>query len=236
MSLIEGGAGQTIYVTYLFQYTGDTQSNGLHCNYYTKIAGTELNADVSIKFSSTEFRFMNTTFSGCTNGYIANKFYILVQRVDDNSQPTPENWKIIDYTSDIPNHTVGDLIDPVNLRNQRFIITNSRYENASAYILEDFLGLFPDEPSTEPEFGDEQPFTGGIKLVRATDLEVMRFLVNLPSGDFTTTQNPSYISGKPKRITEVTLLDENKDVLVIAKTSSPIERTGTQVLAVKIDI
>jgi hypothetical protein len=88
----------------------------------------------------------------------------------------------------------------------------------------------------EPEFGDEQPFTGSIRLVRAVDLEVMRFLINLPSGEFTTTQNPSYISGKSKRITEVALLNDNKEVLVIAKVPKPIVRTGTQVFAVKIDI
>jgi len=51
-----------------------------------------------------------------------------------------------------------------------------------------------------------------------------------------TTQNPSYVSGVPKRFTEVALLDENKYVLVMAKTSSPVVRVGTQVVAVKIDI
>jgi hypothetical protein len=73
-------------------------------------------------------------------------------------------------------------------------------------------------------------------VIRATDMEVMRFLVNLPSGYFDTTQNPSYILGLPKRITEVALLDDNRDVMVMAKTPNPVVRTGTQVLAVKIDI
>jgi hypothetical protein len=64
----------------------------------------------------------------------------------------------------------------------------------------------------------------------------MRFLVNLPNGEFTTTQNPSYTSGKTKRITEVALLNSNKDVLVIGKMPKPIHRVGTQVFAVKIDL
>jgi hypothetical protein len=38
-----------------------------------------------------------------------------------------------------------------------------------------------------------------------------------------------------KRITEVALLNENKEVLVIGKVSNPIKRSGTQVFAVKID-
>ena len=63
----------------------------------------------------------------------------------------------------------------------------------------------------------------------------MNFMVNLPSSQFLTTQNPTYITGQTKRITEVALLNENKEVLVIGKVSNPIKRSGTQVFAVKID-
>jgi hypothetical protein len=243
--LMSGTTGQTIFVTYILEYTGDTRLNGLHCNYYTKITGTTTPGDVSIKFSETEFRHMKTTLLGSTTGFIANKFEILVQKVDTGNQPDPTMWKIIDFTPEIPGHTVGSNIDPVNLRNKRFVISNSDYENASRYDLETYLQPSIDFPNeypgsthllTTPEFGDEQPFTGSIRLVRAIDLEVMRFLINLPSGEFTTTQNPSFITGKPKRITEVALLNENKEVLVIAKVPKPIVRTGTQVFAVKIDI
>jgi hypothetical protein len=71
--------------------------------------------------------------------------------------------------------------------------------------------------------------------VRATDIEKMNFMVNLPSSQFLTTQNPTYTTGQMKRITEVALLNENKEVLVIGKVSNPIKRSGTQVFAVKID-
>jgi len=230
-----GGTGDTVFVSYILEYTGDTASNGLHCNHYSKIIGSSTPSDVSIKFNTTDFKFMGTT-EWPTTGYIANKFEILVQQVTTGQQPDPRLWRIIDFTSEIPNHNVGDIIDPDNLRGTRFIITNSDYTGSTLYNLENYMGAFPDEPSTAPEFGDEQPFTGSVKLVRATDLEVMRYLVNLPSGYFETTQNPSYTLGDTKRITEVALMDSNKDVLVIAKASSPIERVGTQVLAVQIDI
>ena len=88
---------------------------------------------------------------------------------------------------------------------------------------------------TKPKFGDEQPFPGSIKVVRASDIEVMNFLVNLPSTQFTETQNPTYVTGKDKRITEIALLDSNKEALVVAKAAKPIIRRGTQVFAVKID-
>jgi hypothetical protein len=41
-------------------------------------------------------------------------------------------------------------------------------------------------------------------------------------------------SGYPK-ITEVALLDSNKETLVVAKATTPITRLGTQVFAVKLD-
>ena len=143
---------------------------------------------------------------------------------------------------------MGSLIDPADLRGTRFVITNDDYDSATLYDVEDYLGNFPDNPDvigpysgssylmTTPQFGDKQPFPGSIKLVRASDLAVMRFLVNLPSGTFESTQNPTYVSGKQKKITEIALLNANKDVIVIGKTPKPINRTGTQVFAVKIDL
>jgi hypothetical protein len=241
--LMSGTTGQTVFVTYMFENTLDLALNGLHCNHYSKITGTTLNADISLKFSDSSFQFMRTTNCGNKTGYTANKMYALVQLVDTGDQPQPNLWRKIDITSDIPGHTVGTLINPTNLRGTRFVITNDDYENATLYDLETYLGNFPDNPigsgayeMTTPQFGDEQPFPGSIKLVRASDLAVMRFLVNLPSGTFDTTQNPSYTTGKQKKITEVALLNENKDVLVIGKMPKPINRTGTQVFAVKIDL
>ena len=63
----------------------------------------------------------------------------------------------------------------------------------------------------------------------------MSFLVNLPSTQITVSQNPTYTKGVDKRITEVALLNSNKDVLVIAKTTNPIKRSGTQVFSVNLD-
>ena len=94
------------------------------------------------------------------------------------------------------------------------------------------------DPSTDPQFGDEQPFPGSVKLVRSTDIEEMRFLVNLPHTQWKISQNPTYNSANrtdEHRVTEVALLNQNKETLVTAKTSSPIKRKGSQVISVKID-
>jgi hypothetical protein len=230
-----GGTGDTVFVTYVLEYSGDTGLNGMACNYYNKITGTTTSSDVSIKFNSEDFRFLQSDsgISGAIEGYIANIFKILVQKVDTGNQPDPTQWREVDFTDQIPNHIVGDLISSTNLQGTRFIITYNDYDNASIYTMED-----PDiaDTSTSGEFGDEQPFTGSIKATRSTDFAVLSYLINLPSTDFMVTQNPTYIDGLPKRITEVALLDDNKDIMVIAKATSPIVRIGTQVLSVKIDI
>ena len=234
--LMDGTTGETMFVSYLFEMTGNTGMTGLHCNHYSKVTGTTLNADVSVNFSTTDFIYMTNNLPSYKTGFIADKFHILGQLVNAGEQPSTDDWKIMDYTDEIPNHTVGDYIDPDNMKGSRNIITYDKNDNASTYDLEDFLGEFPNEPSSLPEFGDEQPFPGSITVVRAIDIHTMRFLINLPQGQFTTTQNPTYPSRVvPLKITEVSLLDSNKDVLVTAKVSKPITREGNQILAVKID-
>ena len=131
---------------------------------------------------------------------------------------------------------------PDDLRSTRFIVSYQDYELDSPplYVLENFLGDLPGliTGTTLPQFGDEQPFPAEVLVTRGYDIEIMNYFINLPSGYFEVSQNPTepLRGSNPLRITEVALLDSNKDVLVIAKTSSPIIMTGSQVIAVKIDL
>jgi hypothetical protein len=144
--------------------------------------------------------------------------------------------EVIRYDIVLPNHTAGNIINPSNLVDYSFQVTFDMYDNdTTIFDLESYIGDIPNQPSTSPQFGDEQPFPGSIKLVRAMDIEKMNFLVNLPASQFNVTQNPTYTTGQDKRITEVALLNENKEVLAIGKTANPVKRSGTQVFAVKID-
>lgn len=226
--------GQTMYISYLFEMSSEQTLNGMHCNYYPMVVGSSTESNVGVSFCNSGFNYMQNTLSGIVNGYIADTFKILVQIVNTGEQPEPMNWYAIDFTDEIPNHTVGNLINPVNMNNSMFVITQSKYDNAVLYDLEDYLGSLPEEPSSSPEFGDEQPFPGSIKLFRASDIFTMNFMVNLPSGQFETTQNPTWID-QPKKITEVALMNSNKEILVIAKTASPITRIGTQIIQVNLD-
>lgn len=255
-----GTTGQTYWVTYMLEYSGDKQLNGLPCNYFTKVEiNTEVDgcditypSDIAFKFGGSSdhpngigsFQHLKTDLLDSTDGYIADTFKVLIQETTSNSDllPDPNQWIEMDFTSKIPNHTVGNLIDPTNLRDHSFTVLLSDIDAGSLFDLEDYLitgnnstNYIPDEPSTDPQFGDEQPFPGSVKLVRSSDIEELRFLVNLPNTQFTNTQNPTYHNTATKVVTEVALLDQNKNVLINAKTSSPIKRVGTQVFSVKLD-
>lgn len=242
-SFYSGSTEQTTWVSYILNYTGDTQMNGLPCNYYskfeTKVGDTYFNtpSHLYVKFNDGYFsKMLSGDECDFTNGFIANQFQLLLQVTELGELPQENEWKIIDMTPYIPNHVVGDLIDPLNLVNYSFKVTFDMFENQSTiFDLETYIGEIPNEPSSDPQFGDEQPFPGSIRLVRSTDIEKMNFLINLPSTQFNVTQNPTYQEGQNKKITEVALLNENKEVLVIGKTSNPIKRIGTQVLSLKID-
>jgi len=236
-------SGQTVWISYLFNYTGDTSLNGLPCNYYSRVDVASNDecltrpSQLYINFEPNSFPFMenNNLCTGAVQGHIANKFQVLIQITDLDELPTHDGWKKIDYTSFIPGHTVGQLINATGLTTNSLVVTNSMYTGATPYDIESFLGNIPDEPSILPQFGDEQPFPGSIRLVRATDIERMSFLVNLPSTQFNVSQNPTYTTGVDRRITEVALMNSNKEVLVVAKAANPVKRTGTQVFSVNLD-
>ena len=245
-SFFQGNVQETTWVTYMFTYSGDTALNGLPCNYYTKFSATsgstfyQIPSNLHVKFDGNFFSNMLSSNKPCdaTSGFIASEFYLLIQKTNLGELPTSLDWKMVNMTSGTTK--VGGLINPSSLVGKSFIVDFNTYDNAPIYDIESFMGLVPDESNSLvepglPQFGDEQPFPGSIKLVRATDIEKMNFMVNLPSSQFLTTQNPTYITGQTKRITEVALLNENKEVLIIGKVSNPIKRSGTQVFAVKID-
>ena len=232
--------GQTAWVTYMFENTSGNTLNSLPCNYFNKISSTGTPSQITMKFSGNSFSNMVTGFTSVTDGFVANKFYALVQT---GATPSPSTWRKIDLTSQITGYTSG-YINPTSLTGVSFTINYTSFNSATTFDLEDhmsgvttnYLGTSgaTDFNVTLPQFGDEQPFPGSVRLVRATDIEEMNMLINLPSTQFTKTQNPTYVSGD-KMITEVALLDSNKEPLVVAKAPTPVKRAGTQVFAIKLD-
>jgi hypothetical protein len=257
-ALVSGTTEQTFWITYLFDNGDGSLFNALPCNYFTKI---DVNFDLdtcnisnpsnlTLRFTGDTFQHMNySTTSSDVNifetGFMAKNFKVLIQETTGltNKYPTMGGWSLIDCTDRVGGDGTS-YIHPTGMTSNTIVITKDDFDNSDTFDLESHLSGFTsnyigdattdDWGVTTPQFGDEQPFPGSIRLVRATDIEEMNFLINLPCNQFDQTQNPTYISGN-KYITEVTLLNSNKEPLVVAKTSIPIKRTGTQVLAVKLD-
>jgi hypothetical protein len=240
-SLFSGTTGQTFFVTYMFSdtpYGTSSAFNGLPCNYFTSISGVKVPSSLTIKFSGTSFQHMESTLNGFRSGFNAKYFYVLIQETDPEESPISFSWTLIDKTSSLT--TTGGYIVPSSLTGNTIVITQDDFDSGVNFDLEthmglDYLGSLTS--TTQPQFGDEQPFPGSIRLLRAMDIEELNFLVNLPSTQFTTTQNPTFVSGTGNypMMTEVALLDSNKETLVVAKATTPIKRLGTQVFAVKLD-
>jgi hypothetical protein len=212
----------------------DNQINGVPCNYFNKVVLDDQGDECKISIPSNltlmfgdEFKHMVTSLAEFTEGFLGKRLYVLLQFTPNGDRPQSDMWKIVDITTLIPGHTIGDFIDPVNLVGTPFTITKTLYDSAVFFDLSDFV-------SVNGNFGDIQKFPGSIRLVRASDIEEMNYLVNLPDGQFETTQNPTYVSGS-KKITEIALLDDNKEVMVLSKSPIPINRVGTQVFSIKLD-
>jgi hypothetical protein len=241
--------GQTAWVTYMFENTSGNTLNSLPCNYFNKISSTGTPSQITMKFSGNSFSNMDISLTGITDNFVADKFYALVQT---GATPSPNAWKKIDLTSQITGYTSG-YINRTSLTGVSFTINYSSFNSASTFDLEDHMsGVTSDYlwnttgSTTQPQFGDEQPFPGSVRLVRATDIEEMNMMINLPTGTFG--DNPSSTGGysqnptfpktgtlPPTYITEVALLDSNKEPLVVAKAPTPVKRAGTQVFAIKLD-
>lgn len=233
-SLLNIDNNETLWVTYMVYNQDDEQINGLPCNYFNKVVLDDQDDECKISIPSNltlifgdEFKHMVTSLAEFTEGFVGKRLYALLQFTPNGERPQSDMWKIVDITTLIPGHTIGNFIDPINIVGVPFTITKTLYDSAIFFDLSDFV-------SVNGNFGDVQKFPGSVRLVRASDIEEMNYLVNLPDGQFETTQNPTYVNGN-KKITEIALLDDNKEVMVLSKSPIPINRVGTQVFSIKLD-
>lgn len=204
--------GQTMWVTYKF--SGGTVSDDLPCNYFMKVTGSTNDENVTVKFNSGGFKHLN-------NGYTASQFYILTQIRPTGEQPLSNEWKIKDFTNE---SGLGNNVD--NLKTGHTFTINQSNLPTTTYS------------SSLSSFGVDRALSGGtitgtVALVRSSDIEEMVFKLNLPSNTFTTSQNPTFIG--TSKITEVALLNTNKEVLAMGKLATPLTRSGNQIIEVKLD-
>jgi hypothetical protein len=175
-------------------------------------------------------------FCDLSKGFFADTFEILVQKVATGERPNPSLWKIIDYTYLIEDEKINGYITQESLTGTTFVVTKEQYESAPYYNLNDYIDLVPNGTTTPNlNFGDEYYFYGSLETdIQATIYE-MRYKVNLSNAEFQSTSNPTWTQGTKSYITEIALLDSNKDIMVMSKLQSPVLRQGIQQFVVKLD-
>ena len=169
-------------------------------------------------------------------GFYATKFQVLAQKVVIGQRPVPENWRLIDFTSQISSQFINGYVTQEALTGTTFVVTQENYSSAPFYNLNNFIDLVPlNTTGPKLNFGDEYYFYGNLETdIQATIYE-MKYKINLSSNEFLISQNPTWKQGTKSYITEIALLDENEDILVMSKLQSPVLRQGIQQYVVKLD-
>ena len=172
-----------------------------------------------------------------TQGFFANKFEVLCQKVVGNTRPNSSDWVAIDFTSQLTSTMVNGYITQEGLTGNTFVITQQDYDDAPNYNLNSYIPLTPvGYTGTSLNFGDEYYFYGSLETdIQATIYE-MKYKINLGQAEFQTTSNPTWSSGKPTYVSEIGLYDDKKNLMIISKTQSPVLRQGIQQFLIKFDI
>lgn len=230
------GSNECMWVTYRLNSSAFT--NSLHCNYYSKICGTDPDcppdtADVVFKFGN-EFPFMIDSPSGVPSGFSANELVILAQKTTGDTLPNPSQWvEVTGITQQLSATTVNGYLTVSGLTGTTLQITKAGYDGGSPYILENYIDL-PQSGDTQLNFGGEYLFYGNIETDIQATIYVMNYQVNLGQVQFMDSSNPTWTGNAPY-VTEVGLYDSNKDLMIISKVQSPQLRQGVQQYTIKLD-
>jgi len=173
-------------------------------------------------------------YCSVSNGFYADTFQIICQKVDGNGRPEPTEWKIIDYTDQLSGSTINGYLTEEGLTGNTFVITQELYDDAETYVLTDYIDL-PSGTTTNLNFGDEYYFYGNLDTdIQATIYE-MRYKINLGQSEFLASSNPTWDNTKKVHLSEIGLYDSDKTLMIVSKLQSPYPRNGIQQFVVKFD-
>jgi len=237
------GNTEYLYVTYRLTNT-TTFTDSLHCNYYSKIQGPNVDCtglpdqNVGVRFGG-EFNCLNQIPESSVtlqNGFYADKFEIICQKMTTDGRPDSSEWKIIDFTDQLSATTINGFITMSGLTGSTFVITQEAYNAADDYILNDYIDLpLTGSTGTTLNFGDEYYLYGSLETdIQATIYE-MKYKINLGQSEFQATSNPTWSKGKKSYITEIGLYDKEFNLMIVSKLQSPVLRQGLQQFLVKFD-
>tara|TARA_Y100001938_G_scaffold149934_1_gene238771 strand:+ start:5162 stop:7201 length:2040 start_codon:yes stop_codon:yes gene_type:complete len=228
--------GESMYVSYIFSTTSGYTA-GIHCQNYAFIENqTGSLDDVRVTFT-TDLDYLKPGLSGSAGiGFEAHGLHLIFQKVLNGSQPSPDAWKIYDFTSSVSGSTAGP-IDKNDIYGIPLVIDNDVYTGATTYNLNDYITIPTTAEPDKLQFGDERFFYGNIETQIAATAYKSAFNFIADNGMFTTSNNPTFNgSFNQVYISEVGVYDSDGDLVVIGKLSSPIKKDNSKTVIVQLEI
>jgi len=241
---------KTMYLTYILENnTGSGMTTAIQAQNYTKISNTTPTIkDVQFRVEAIDLlpymrKIEKLTYDGL--GFYAYNFKVMYQIVDEpEDRPLSDQWKIYDYTTSAITSVVGETIDPLLLENQNptangFLI-DSIVDSATTFfdvtnILNMPTNTFPDSL----QLGDERFFYGNLKAYIGATIFKTLFKINVDASQYQYTSNPTRDTTTQVgdlKITDVGIYDSDKNLVVIAKMSKPVDLTAGNTIMLELSM
>ena len=249
-------AGESLYMTYWLSNTG-TGTTGtttvttptLPCQRYTVLDNTtSSDKDVQFRLNNIDqLPYMRKRESAGYDGYgfFADNFKLLAQVIDKNlvSRPSPSEWRVIDFTSTNITDASGETINPDLFENQNpnttgFILTGGLYSGASAttFSLGDELDMSSASNYGKMTFGDERLFYGNLRTHIGATIYKTLFNITVDGATIASTSNPTFGFGDDRYISEIGILDNNQNLVLVGKLSRPIRLANSTTASLELTI
>ena len=220
-------------------------TNTLPCQRYTvidNVAGTDTDVQFHLDNLNRLPYMRKVEKAGYDGkGFYANNFKILAQVIDPKvvSRPDPKLWREIDFTTTSITSGASETIDPKLLEDQApnnigFVLTGPTYTAATTFNLGTYMDLPQGTYYQKMNFGDERLFYGNLRTYIGATIYKTLFSANIDGRNFGSSTNPTYTTGKDRFVSEVGILDENNDLVMISKLSRPIKIGDTSTASIEI--
>ena len=247
-------AGESLYLTYWLENVG-TGTTGtttvttpiLPCQRYTVI-DNKTNTDKDVQFrigNLNELPYMrkreNVNYDGF--GFFADTFKVLAQVVDKTTQnrPLSSNWKVINFTSTNITVTSGQTISPTLFENQNpnttgFILTGSLYTGGTTFNLGDELDMSTASYYGKMTLGDERLFYGNLRTHIGATIYKTLFNITVDGASIASTSNSTFEFGDDRYVSEIGILDNNQNLVLVGKLSRPIRISDSTTASIELTI
>lgn len=247
-------AGETLFMTYWLENVG-TGTTGtttvttpvLPCQRYTVIDNkTGTDKDVQFRIDNVDHlpymrKREDSNYDGY--GYFADTFKVLAQVInrDTQNRPTPSDWKVIDFTSTNITGNSGETINPLLLENQNpnttgFLLTGNLYTGGTQFNLGEELDMSNAEYYGKMTFGDERLFYGNLRTYISATIYKSLFNINVDGASISSSSNTTYDFGLDRYVSEVGILDNNDNLVLVGKLSRPIRLGNSTTASIELTI